>query len=790
MEEENPPESAPDPAGGAAQTEAEPTTGETTEVRESKRVNMKETPAEAGGTDAPSASNAADEARKSVGKEPSTLAKDPSVPGKEPSVLGKEPSVPGKDPSVPGKEPSVPGEEPSVPGEAPSVAGEAPSVPGEAPSVPGEAPSVPGEAPSVPGEEPSVPDKQPSVPGKEPSVPGRLPSTSAKTASVSYGKRKPEPKGVVGETAGTAALPADMDDIAARIDQITRTRTLSRLSQLSRHPSMFQERCLVDKTALEAILDISTRIQGMQRKSRSSTLALGSESYKEKQARAKEARNNRMAALKAQQRFLLETAAFILNKPIEYVLEGVYDSDTHMDLLESAVAEGGRNCVIVCDALMPPLKMESGRFVPDQKNNMDRTYLSDSSTIETEGKAVAMYRIKTNAIDQRNVADDYYMAFFDIDQETENVVSAVFKTMMNVYVPALQACKAWGDLNPPNPKSSDIIKEYISKIMLFIDYLEKTKKDLDHCIKFKLNYFLYEDELSDAEKMKQAITKTHVLEEICHFVKQWARQITMVLVQSQQLRREPPNIGPLAELDHWRGQLVTFTSIIEHMKSEPCMMYIHTLLRAKSKLIKKWKLLDNQVTDSYNEAFDNVKYLYALEKYCEPLYRCDPQAMQQFIPGLLYTIRMVYATSRYYNTTKQISTLLVKVTNQILNMCMLYVTNGGKKTIWNQDKANFIKKAQLCLNLYGFYRECYNETQKVMREAADERPFDCSEMYIFGKFQTFKNRLEKIVDLFQTYIKYYVLNKTTLEGIEEQAAAFNKLYKNISTKTYDALDHR
>lgn len=68
------------------------------------------------------------------------------------------------------------------------------------------------------------------------------------------------------------------------------------------------------------------------------------------------------------------------------------------------------------------------------------------------------------------------MAFFDIDQETENVVSAVFKTMMNVYVPALQACKAWGDLNPPNPKSSDIIKEYISKIMLFIDYLESKFK--------------------------------------------------------------------------------------------------------------------------------------------------------------------------------------------------------------------------------------------------------------------------------------------------------------------------
>lgn len=69
--------------------------------------------------------------------------------------------------------------------------------------------------------------------------------------------------------------------------------------------------------------------------------------------------------------------------------------------------------------------------------------------------------------------------------------------------------------------------------------------------------------------------------------------------------------------------------------------------------------------------------------------------MQQYIPGLLYTIRMIFATSRYYNTTKQISTLIVKVTNQILNMCMDFLTVGGKKTIWNQDKLNFIRKAKV-----------------------------------------------------------------------------------------------
>lgn len=35
-----------------------------------------------------------------------------------------------------------------------------------------------------------------------------------------------------------------------------------------------------------------------------------------------------------------------------------------------------------------------------------------------------------------------------------------------------------------------------------------------------------------------------------------------------------------------------------------------------------------------------------------------------------------------------------------------------------------------------------------------------------------------------------MLNKSTLEGIEEHAANFNKPFKQISSKTYDALDHR
>lgn len=132
-----------------------------------------------------------------------------------------------------------------------------------------------------------------------------------------------------------------------------------------------------------------------------------------------------------------------------------------------------------------------------------------------------------------------------------------------------------------------------------------------------------------------------------------------------------------------------------------------------------------------------------MEKYCEPLYRCDPSVIPQHLPSLLYTIRMIFTTSRYYNNTASVTAILVKISNQMINSCRSYLNCEGTKTVWIQPKKEVMEKMKICLDLYLKYYQCFKHTQSAMQEAGEPN-FDCSEMYVFGKFETFKRRLEEV----------------------------------------------
>lgn len=84
------------------------------------------------------------------------------------------------------------------------------------------------------------------------------------------------------------------------------------------------------------------------------------------------------------------------------------------------------------------------------------------------------------------------------------------------------------------------------------------------------------------------------------------------------------------------------------------------------------------------------------------------------------------------------------MTNQILNSCRAYLTDNGKRTIWSQSKRSVIEKMQECIKLHRDYERRFEETKEQVVRCPLEGSFECSSMYIFGKFKKFCGRLLKV----------------------------------------------
>ncbi|KFO95108.1 Dynein heavy chain 8, axonemal, partial [Calypte anna] len=117
---------------------------------------------------------------------------------------------------------------------------------------------------------------------------------------------------------------------------------------------------------------------------------------------------------------------------------------------------------------------------------------------------------------------------------------------------------------------------------------------------------------------------TEITEKLEEVVMIWIKQIRQILVESEQMRREADDVGPSAELQYWKTRMSSFNSLLEEIKSSRVKKIISILQAARSKTLKQWKELDGSVTIAANEAKDNVRYLYTLEKYFDLLAKASP----------------------------------------------------------------------------------------------------------------------------------------------------------------------
>ncbi|XP_078695417.1 dynein axonemal heavy chain 5-like [Branchiostoma floridae x Branchiostoma belcheri] len=538
--------------------------------------------------------------------------------------------------------------------------------------------------------------------------------------------------------------------------------------------------------AKKGVSELSGKVAALMAQKK--TVVLSGEAMKDLAKQAKATKDERRLQLDARHQYIFTKLADALQMEPAQVEDQVL-GDERFDLIEPFFSpEGPRVLMFFYQETLVQRESNFSRTdaassihaAPPQK----KLFLTTGSLEGLTGQALFFTKTTIKPILVNNVVQD--VNFGMMDASKGGVLNALESMLSAVLVPALRAQESWGDL----PPASTQVQDFLEVVDKFVGSLSGARDNMEGKIELEepdLGYNVYD--LRHPSEFMQAATNADLMEKVENLIGIWSKQIEQVLAESEQMRKEADDIGPAAELDHWKKRMAKFNSLLDQIKSPHCKAVVGVLTAAKSRMLKRWKELDSRITDAANEAKDNVKYLYTLDKFFGPLTKNTPTEMVEHIPSLMNNIRMIHSISQYYNTSERMTSLFVKVTNQMITTCKAYITQGVTK-VWDHERAPLLKRISECIELNRAYQRVFHKTKEKLKENPHERQFEFSENYIFGKFDTFCKRLEKVADMLNTMESLAGLSGVKIEGMEAMAVRYQTIVSNTKKKQYDVLDHR
>uniref|UniRef100_A0A8W7PQG3 Dynein, axonemal, heavy chain 5 n=1 Tax=Anopheles coluzzii TaxID=1518534 RepID=A0A8W7PQG3_ANOCL len=436
-------------------------------------------------------------------------------------------------------------------------------------------------------------------------------------------------------------------------------------------------------------------------------------------------------------------------------------------------------------------KTPQGASSSSHSHSKHKLFITDGWSCAFTGICIYMFRINIQKqLPEEGFHKDLYCGY--IDANRVGLVTSIERIVEQVFMQAL----AYPNIESEDEEMScNLVKsQLLPGLRSFCSALRVCEQVCNHFNVFDDGKTIVcrVDTLAEVKEMSRNSTTCAELEER---VNNWIKGIAKILMESEQLRRENDSSGPQDELEYWKRRGAQFSQLLSHLQEREVQWTLYCLSQAGSKVLKCWKETDKKITFCYNEARDNSKFIQAMEQCCHSLYLDDPVNMKESIVSLLQTVRLIYSVSQFYNTSERTSTLMVKITNQMIETCKSYITCRGKETIWTQDRDLVRTKLTNCLKLNHIYRETYHSV-KSQPFLPDQIPFAFSENYVFGKFDTFCDRLSKIIAMFNLIDDYNHLFERRLEGLllgealEDAMNTFDEAKVEIIMKKYDYLDQR
>jgi dynein heavy chain len=381
------------------------------------------------------------------------------------------------------------------------------------------------------------------------------------------------------------------------------------------------------------------------------------------------------------------------------------------------------------------------------------------------------------------------------------------QSVAGLYGPLLKKADKWGAIQRPEDREP------------FMTDFDKFDENLKHKIDNLHGDVTLEVPQPPHDKIDQkpaayqrAARNPAILEHFIDIIQKWCKKITTYMETDPSTIPLSPlsNEGPETEIDYWSRRMLTLISVTEQLKTKPSRVVTGVLKARALKVadesdkdsaevareteeikgyIEKWREVDLAITDSLNEAKDNVRFLDNIRRVIEPLNKGKPSVIAESMPSLMNSMKMIHTLSRHYGTEVRMTNLFERITNQLIKRCKEEIYQGqGVSALWNQNPADAMDSMNASIALFETYQREYTETKATLAQMSLGKQFNFDEGCIFGKFAKFSTRLEKVLDMFKSIEQTRKLAAKRIDGLEKLISYFNQLITEFRGKGHDLLD--
>ena len=229
--------------------------------------------------------------------------------------------------------------------------------------------------------------------------------------------------------------------------------------------------------------------------------------------------------------------------------------------------------------------------------NGRRLWITEAKNDQYTGCCLFFLRLNLHkAITMLNIHQEIY--FGSLQSNGDGLLGAVEKLLGNVFIPALTSCSKWGNLT--GPEGQVVKNAFLSKLSGFVGVLSNARASIANTVKLSPCQNEALAALSSPSDILAAAGNPELVEAAETCVQTWYKEIEQTLTESEQMRKESDDVGPRAELEHWKKRMAKFDSLTTCVKSPQCRAVVNVLVAAKSKLLKVCGVEVHRLTTVYS----------------------------------------------------------------------------------------------------------------------------------------------------------------------------------------------